>query len=261
MEKNTIKLFANAIAISVPVILIAPFLIRAIWDYHFSPEQYLAYSIGMASPLAALAGYLFVYLSFIQQTETSSFDKNERVFSQYLKIYQNCLENIEFTARMKFGTNGSKPLYRQNSEKGKMALDQFITRTQEYHQFDWTKENPLKVFNGDSLLPYRSDSNKGNLSKIEAASLIHAVYNEEAFGQYIFVLKFLINHSKVSYYPEFLGLFEASMSYTEKVFLFHFCPLMLNNETVNYLKESNFLQNFPEKHYRKFFSKNYWKVS
>ncbi|MDN3687439.1 hypothetical protein [Cyclobacterium jeungdonense] len=86
----------------------------------------------------------------------------------------------------------------------------------------------------------------------------NAVYNEEAFGQYIFVLKFLIEHSKSSNYPEFLGLFEASISYTEKIFLFHYCPLMLKKETVNYLKNCNFLQKFPEKHYRKFFSKNYW---
>ncbi len=99
------------------------------------------------------------------------------------------------------------------------------------------------------------------MSKKEAASLIYAVYCEEAFGQYVFVLKFLIEHSKSSNYSEFLGLFEASISYTEKVFLFHFCPLMLSEESINYLIKSNFLQKFPDKHYRKFFSKNYWPIA
>ena len=143
-------------------------------------------------------------------------------------------------------------------DKGKKALDQFITRVHEYQQFDWTIEKPLKTIDRKSLLPYRSDSNKGNLSKIEAASLIHAVYSEAAFGQYIFVLNFLIKHSKSSNYPEFLGLFEASISYTEKIFLFHYCPLIIEDETVDYLKSSNFLQKFPEQHDRNFFSRNYW---
>lgn len=214
----------------------------------------------MASPLAALAGYLFVYLSFIQQTETSSFDKNERVFNQYLKIYQTCIENLEFSTSLKKGSINGKPNRKKTTEKGEKALNQFITRVHEYQQFDGTAEKPLKSIDGTSLLRYRSDANKGNLSNIEAACLIHAVYNEEAFGQYIFVLKFLIEHSKSSNYPEFLGLFEASISYTEKIFLFHYCPLMLENETVNYLKNFNFLQKFPEKHYREFFSKNYWSV-
>lgn len=261
MKKNTVKLLANTTALSVPIILVVPFLIRTIWDVEFTPEQYLAYSIGMASPFAALAGYLFVYLSFIQQSEIFSFDKNERVFNQYLKIYQKCLENIEFTALRKIGSNGGEPIRKSRTEKGKKALNQFISRVHEYQQFDWTIEKPLKTIDGKSLLPYRSDSNKGNLSKNEAASLINAVYNEEAFGQYIFVLKFLIDHSKSSKYPEFLGLFEASISYTEKLFLFHYCPLILTSGTVDYLKNSNFLQTFPEKHYREFFSKNYWTVS
>lgn len=258
MKKNTVKLLANTTALSVPIILIVPFLIRTILDFEFTPEQYLAYSIGMASPFAALAGYLFVYLSFIQQSEIFSFDKNERVFNQYLKIYQNCLENIEFTASKKIGSNGSEPIRNSRTEKGKKALNQFISRIHEYQQFDWTIDKPLKTVDGKSLLAYRTDSNKGNLSKKEAASLINAVYSEEAFGQYVFVLKFLIDHSKSSNYPEFLGLFEASISYTEKIFLLHFCPLMLNAETITYLKNANFLQTFPEKHYRKFFSKNYW---
>jgi hypothetical protein len=258
MKKNTVKLLANTAALSVPIILISPFLIRAIWDLDFTPDQYLSYAIGMASPFAALAGYLFVYLSFIQQTETSSFDKNERVFNQYLKIYQTSIENLQFTTLLKKGTINGIPDRKNTTENGKKALDQFFKRVQEYHQFDWTLDKPLKTVDGKSLLPNRSDSDKGNLSKIEASSLLHAVYSEEAFGQYIFVLKFLIEHSKSSNYPEFLGLFEASISYTEKIFLFHYCPLMLNDETVHYLKNSGFLQTFPEKHYRKFFSTNYW---
>jgi hypothetical protein len=122
MEKSTVKLLANTTAYCVPLILIAPFVIRAIWDFDFTPEQYLAYSIGMASPLAALAGYLFVYLSFIQQTETSSFDKNERVFNQYLKIYQTCIENLEFSTLLKKGSIKGKPNRKKTTEKEKKHL-------------------------------------------------------------------------------------------------------------------------------------------
>ncbi len=122
MRKSTVKLLANTFALYVPTLLIVPFLVREIWDFDFSPEQYLAYSIGMASPLAALAGYLFVYLSFIQQTEIFSFDKNERVFNQYLKIYQTCLENLEFTTLIKKGSINGKPQRKLATEKGKRAL-------------------------------------------------------------------------------------------------------------------------------------------
>lgn len=69
MNKKTIKILANTSALVVPLILVTPFLFRYTLNWIFTPEQYLSYAIGLASPLAALAGYLFVYLSFIHQQE------------------------------------------------------------------------------------------------------------------------------------------------------------------------------------------------
>lgn len=258
MEKKTVKILANVFALCVPIILIIPFIFKILIDWDFTPEQYLSYSIGMASPLAALAGYLFVYLSFLHQSDQFVFDKNERVFAQYLSNYQDCLNNLEFNALAKYGSDGSKPL--RKTEKGKMALDLFVSRIQDWADIDWQNENheTFKKSTGIELIPKRENFSLENLTIEEAKMLIIAVAGEKAFGQYFTLLNFLFSHSKASNFKDFIGVFESLISYEEKVFLFHYCPIMLDNELVVFLKDNKFLQSFSEKHWSKFFEKSFW---
>lgn len=260
MKKSTIQILAHLTAFCVPLILIVPFILRLFADWRFTPEQYLSYSIGMAGPLAALAGYLFVYLSFLHQSEQFEFDKNERVFAQYLSNYQDCVNNLQFTSLYRIGWKGPDPIRERKTENGNRVFEFFVSRIQEWIIFDWHLEDPtsFKENTGIDFIPRRNDFSLENVSKEEAKMLITAVSNEKAFGQYFTILKFLFSHSKSSNFKDFIGVFESLISYEEKVFLYHYCPVMLENDLVDYLKENKFLQSFSKKHWKRFFGKSFW---
>lgn len=260
MEKRAIKILANISAFLVPSILIIPFLLRWFFEYQFTPEQYLAYSIGMASPFAALAGYLFVYLSFIHQTNQFQFEKNKMIFDQYLNTYSRILNDLEFTARFPQETIERRARIAPVTKKKTEAFELFISRIETWIVNDWPIQNSdnFESSVGISLISKREDFSFQNSTKAEAFMLIKAVAGEKHFGQYFSILEYLLNHIKDSDFPAGLIIFETLLSYEEKIFLFHYCPVMLKNDLVEYLLKNGFLQTFPKKHWEKFFKRNFW---
>lgn len=259
MEKRAIKILANISAILVPSILIIPFLLRWFFEYQFTPEQYLAYSIGMASPIAALAGYLFVYLSFINQTIQSQFEKDKMIFDQFLKTYSKVLAGLEFTADLPNGSIG-EPGFTKQVQTNTEAFNLFLTRLGTWVESDWKTQNSNDFLSsvGIPLIPKRDNFSFENSNKDEAIMLIKAVAGEKSFGQYFSILEYLLNHIKDSDFPAGLIIFETLLSYEEKIFLFHYCPVMLKNDLVEYLLKNGFLQTFPKKHWEKFFKRSFW---
>lgn len=260
MEKKTIKILANISATLVPAILIIPFLLRWLCDYEFTPEQYLAYSIGMASPFAALAGYLFVYLSFIHQTNQFQFEKDKMIFDQYLNTYSRILNELEFSASFPSKPFNGSPRFYQITEKKNNAFGLFRNRMISWVEFDWTKqvEEDFRKSVGIPLIPKREDFSFENSTKAEAFMLIKAVAGEKSFGQYFSILEYLLNQIKDSDFPAGLIIFETLLSYEEKIFLYHYCPVMLDGNLVNYLARNGFLKTFPQKHWEGFFKKSFW---
>lgn len=244
----------------VPAILIVPFLLRWIFDLKFTPEQYLGYSIGLASPFAALAGYLFVYLSFIHQTIQSQFEKDKMIFDQFLKTYSRVLEGLEFTANLPNGSIGGRPRFAQQTKANIEAFNLFLKRVKTWVEYDWAGQNSNSFLSnvGIPLIPKRDNYSFNNASTKEAFMLIKAVAGEKSFGQYFSILEYLLNHIKDSDFPAGLVIFETLLSYEEKIFLFHYCPVVLDEGLVDFLRKNGFLQTFPQKHWGNFFEKSFW---
>ena len=96
------KKLAWTLAFTAVFLFIIPIIAYLFWHYEYTPNEYATFVGGTAGPIAALAGFLFVYINFQQQQEQikkhdEQFERQsfEYTFFNLLNYYRDLSDNFQ----------------------------------------------------------------------------------------------------------------------------------------------------------------------
>ncbi|MBY5951042.1 hypothetical protein KUV23_08670 [Algoriphagus marincola] len=241
-----------------------PISIAVIWTvsiFHCWTRAETGTMIGaIAGPLAGLAGFLYIYVSFIQSEIESKRHEEIQVFNQFFTSLEKIRSTVYFEY-WPFSETGAKAIEKQTKHKDE-AFQELGYYFKTYFDFRISKCKP-EVFKNSTGRDHfsKEDTNWSTLEFEKAKTLIIAVAGDIYFGQYFKVFDYIISHLRKSDLNEFLPILESSLNTFEKRFLFHYCPLMLPIEDVIFLKRNGFLSSIRWKHWSEIFKTNFWNDS
>ncbi|UCS93865.1 hypothetical protein KZP23_02185 [Echinicola marina] len=238
--------FAKACAWVVPFIMLCP-IFRKLYDPEFSYDfyEYGTFVGGVAGPFAALAGFLYIYLTFIQQSEIHSEQKVDNWFFQLLKEYQNAALSVSY--------------WESENDKGEKAFKSRLSRMVSWAEKEWPETKPgtdkgnnFMKEHGEEIIPRPEPWKVEEINFQIISYLIDVSNNEEHMGKYGRILKVILNFCLKYKKEEYFETLESGMGKYERIFIYYYLNSKFEQEQIKIFNEFQFATTLLDKHLDEF---------
>ncbi|MFC4874377.1 hypothetical protein [Negadavirga shengliensis] len=249
LNKSFIKKSAIVLACCVPCLILLP-LAHNLAHYFFEGEakyslvEYGAFVGGVAGPIAALAGFLFVYLSFEGQQQQFHQTKTDEMFFKLFDSYLKARNDTKFKNKI-----AGKDIF------GDYAFKYILESMRKWVKERWIKdyktEELQQKFKNDSgydWIEKPPDFKESEMTRFDLEKFLKINDNEEYYGIYNRSFELLINYCFENKLESYLTLIESSMGKYERIYQYYNCSSRIDPPIETFLESNRFLRSVSKKH-------------
>ncbi len=245
--EDNLEFFAWTLAFTAVGMFLVPLvaLFLGLKEYDFT--QYATYVGGTAGPLAALAGFIFIYKTlknqqdeFTNQVNQYHSDKVDNRFYWYLEEYVKAKNLFRFS---------------DSFPAGDLSFKEWLISINYWIKVKWekdykTEEEKFNFYKGSGYkFIEKQDWRIETIDEDQLAMFINIRQNEEFVGVYIRKLKAFLRFIVKNDLKDKFDIIDSYLGKYERIFLYYYCSSSnIENKISEYLEENKFIYSVSTKH-------------